>query len=269
MLSTSSASSASFPSIYSVGSFCIILFGYILQSTFLQYYFYYHKASNLHAWKIRTDKKESCVEEVAKRWWLPVLMSSYKKPGREKHNPWFAPINLLVASIFAFLITEATMWGMTRLRFEATYNNNEIQVYICVLVVRDLLLAVMWQSVLEYYWHRLMHTKCCYKMMHKYHHANKSPEPFDDMYIHPLEAFGYYCILYSYPVVFECHFNAFVTYMVIMGLCGVLDHSGIRVCIPYLYDTRDHDLHHERFDVNYAFPFPYMDILHNTWEVKT
>ena len=259
------------PSLYSLGSFCIIFFGYILQSTFLQYYFYYYKASRLSEWKIRTDREESCVKEVARRWWLPIWMYPTKKPGREKHNPWFAPINLIVASSFAFAVTEATMRGTTRLRFETFYDDNKhvIQLYICMQVIRDLFLAVAWQSVLEYYWHRMMHTRYLYKTMHKYHHANKSPEPFDDMYIHPLEAFGYYCILYSYPVLFDCHIYAFVLYMIIMGLCGVLDHSGILVRIPYLYDTRDHDLHHERFDINYAFPFPYMDILHNTWEVKT
>ena len=256
------------PSSYSLVSFCIILFGYILQSTFLQYYYYYYKASNLHVWKIRTDKRESCSKEVAGRWWLPLLLSRVKKPERVNHNPWFAPINLFMASSFAFAVTEATMQEMTRLTFQTIYKDGQVQLYMCILVMKDLLLAVAWQSILEYYWHRLMHTKYCYKRMHKYHHANKSPEPFDDMYIHPLEAFGYYCILYSYPVLFECHFYAFIAYMIIMGLCGVIDHSGIRVRIPYLYDSRDHDLHHERFDVNYAFPFPFMDILHNTWETK-
>ena len=53
--------------------------------------------------------------------------------------------------------------------------------------------------------------------------------------------------------------------MIIMGLCGVLDHSGIIFYVPNLYDTRDHDVHHEKFDVNYAFPFIFMDVIHNTY----
>jgi sterol desaturase/sphingolipid hydroxylase (fatty acid hydroxylase superfamily) len=56
--------------------------------------------------------------------------------------------------------------------------------------------------------------------------------------------------------------------MIVMGLCGVLDHSGIIFCIPNLYDTRDHDAHHEKFDVNYAFPFIFMDVLHSTYYRK-
>ena len=53
-----------------------------------------------------------------------------------------------------------------------------------------------------------------------------------------------------------------------MGLCGVLDHSGIKIVVPFIYDTRDHDAHHEKFDVNYAFPFPLLDILHGTYYRK-
>jgi sterol desaturase/sphingolipid hydroxylase (fatty acid hydroxylase superfamily) len=32
-----------------------------------------------------------------------------------------------------------------------------------------------------------------------------------------------------------------------------------------VYDTVDHDAHHSRFECNYAFPFPYLDILHGTY----
>lgn len=61
------------------------------------------------------------------------------------------------------------------------------------------------------------------------HHYYKSPQPFDDMYIHPLEAAGYYCILYSPAFVFRLHWIGFAIYMAIMGTCGVLDHCGIQV----------------------------------------
>ncbi|RYG50010.1 hypothetical protein EON66_12330 [archaeon] len=51
----------------------------------------------------------------------------------------------------------------------------------------QLLVATVWQSVLEYYYHRLMHLPAVYRHLHKYHHANTAPEPFDDMLIHPFE----------------------------------------------------------------------------------
>jgi len=43
-----------------------------------------------------------------------------------------------------------------------------------------------------------------------------------------------------------------------MGLAGTLDHSGIRVHVPGIYDASDHDRHHSKFNVNYAFPSPYL-----------
>ncbi len=133
-------------------------------------------------------------------------------------------------------------------------------------VFLQFIVSIIYQSVLEYYWHRIMHWKYCYRYLHKFHHAYKAPEPWDDMYIHPLEAFGYYCILYGPPFLFSIHKYAFIAYMIVMGICGVLDHSGINFEFPGLYNTIDHDNHHAKFEVNYSFPFPFMDILHGTYE---
>ena len=110
----------------------------------------------------------------------------------------------------------------------------------------------------------MLHLPPLYKRFHKYHHAIKEPEPFNDMYIHPLEAFCYYCILYAPPFLFPCHVFAFIgyafeyfflcfflslshtllprflspfRYMIVMGLAGTLDHSGIRVHVPGVSTT--------------------------------
>ncbi len=60
------------------------------------------------------------------------------------------------------------------------------------------------------------------------------------MYIHPLEALGYYCILYSAPFVIPMHSYSFVLYMILMGLTGVLDHCGVKLAVPGVYDTTHH-----------------------------
>lgn len=41
--------------------------------------------------------------------------------------------------------------------------------------------------------------------------------------------------------------------------------SGLDFTIPYLYDTRDHAMHHAMYNVNYAFPFIWMDSIHGTY----
>lgn len=50
------------------------------------------------------------------------------------------------------------------------------------------------------------------------------------------------------------------------GVTGMLDHSGIRIALPGVYDVVDHDRHHEHFNVNYGFPFVWLDILHGTYD---
>ncbi len=107
--------------------------------------------------------------------------------------------------------------------------------------------------------------------------------------IHPAEAFGYFCILFSPAFALpKCHVAAFLAYMALMGTCGVLDHSGIRFSLalplPFtrgkgkggkrrqqllLYDSADHDVHHMSGygarAVNLGFPFPALDKLHGTY----
>lgn len=55
--------------------------------------------------------------------------------------------------------------------------------------------------------------------------------------IHPLEAFGYYVLLYSPPFLFGMPVASFAVYMAVCGTCGVLDHAGIALSVPGLYDT--------------------------------
>lgn len=88
------------------------------------------------------------------------------------------------------------------------------------------------------------------------------------MYVHPVEVFGYYCIMYCPPFLpgVTLHAASLGVYMAVLGTAGVLDHSGVRVRLPWgVYDTAAHDLHHERFNVNYGFPFPLVDMLCGTF----
>ncbi|CAM9736513.1 unnamed protein product [Heterosigma akashiwo] len=132
-------------------------------------------------------------------------------------------------------------------------------------VFLGLVKALVFQSICEYYWHLLMHTGPMYKRFHKFHHHYKVPRPFDDMYIHPIESFGYYCIFFAPAHVLKISAVSFSLYVVILGTCGVIDHSGCSFKVPLLYNSDDHEAHHRFFNVNYAFPFPFMDLLHQTY----
>lgn len=242
-------------SAYAVGAFFVLLIGYNLSSTALQYLFYVRLKDRPALWKVQPSKTQSLGNA---KWWIPALYAH--KPGRATNHWLFASINIVVASIFAGGLTELIVRGYSRTVFDP------LSLSVALKIGIDLLVALTWQSVAEYYWHRLLHLPVLYKMFHKYHHFYKSPEPFDDMYIHPLEAAGYYCILYSPPMLFPVHFYAFLIYMALLGVLGIVDHSGIIFSIPWLYHSRDHDAHHSQFEVNYSFPFPFVDIVHGTFE---
>jgi sterol desaturase/sphingolipid hydroxylase (fatty acid hydroxylase superfamily) len=243
-------------SLYTIEAFCVIFFGYIAHSLVLQFYFYYLKGKEVEDWKCQPKKGEQHLNNL---WAFPLFSS---KPNRGPYHCYVVTWNLFIASCFAAFTTEYSVKGWNSMDFSSFSSISNAFSSIS----SQLLLAVVYENVVEYYWHRLMHLPTFYRIFHKIHHYYKSPEPFDDMYIHPLEAFGYYCILYSPPFLFSIHYYTFFAYMMIMGICGVLDHSGVKIEIPFLYNTIDHDNHHKLFEVNYCFPFPFMDILHGTYE---
>ena len=207
---------------YSYLNASVIFFGYIIQSAGLQYFFYYRRNPNdSRTWKIQEEKN---ISKLGIFWTIPIF--SITKEGRAKDHNFLTTINLVNASLFAFIVTELCVTGNSRMSFST------VREYGLYNIIKELLLAVTYENFAEYYWHRLLHSKFLYKKYHKYHHHIKSPEPWDDMYIHPYEAIIYYTILYSPPFLFSCHYYSFLLYMVIMGLCGTLDHSGVKINVP-------------------------------------
>ena len=131
--------------------------------------------------------------------------------------------------------------------------------------VRGLVVACAFENITEYVWHRILHTRWLYARLHKLHHYYKAPTPFDDMFVHPLEVSGYYLILYGPVYLFRLHWSSLLGYAAIMGITGMLDHSGIRFAVPGIHTTEDHDIHHELYLYNYGFPFPWVEQLCGTY----
>jgi len=288
------------PVFFLVG-FLIVVVGYLIQNSLLQYFYYYLRFHERKKWKIQPKLNRGVQKET---FYAPPLLSN--KPNQAPYHNLIGTINLTVAGCFAGYLSYIS-YSDESCPFSFDFSITKYELFRRILF--ELCLAIIWESVVEYYWHRMMHLKWFYATFHKLHHAYKAPEIWDDMYIHPLEAFGYYCILYAPPYLFQCrcnhmHILSFVLYMIIMGICGVLDHSGVslalilRFYLPVMsnrhhkqnkkswwitslsslsisstsssstltiYDTKDHDLHHKLFNVNYSFPFPFMDMLHGTY----
>lgn len=239
----------------SVFWFFVIVLGYALKSLFLQFFFYYRRRDDVATWKTQPGD----LSGVGKVFGVPALSM---KPGRRPYHRIFTSVNLFMAGLFAAGTSELCIRGHCRMR---DLSLSSLTTEGLLKVFGMLLVCIFYEVVAEYYWHRAMHSRYCYAHFHRFHHAYRAPSVFDDMYIHPLEAFGYYCLLYAPPFLFPIRLPSFLLYMAIMGVCGVLDHSGINLRVPYLYHTADHDLHHERVHVNYGFPVMWMDHFHGTY----
>jgi len=254
-------------------------FGYVILSTIIERVYYVRGAStgttstsstlNNHARKIQREvqARGTTRTSAAAPWGFPLYQLCTRASlvhGSEEHarHRVFASINLLVSSCFAACVGESVAQRYSTLRAFGSYASTKSYT---VDFVFGWFKAMALQSVVEYYWHVWMHSKAMYKRVHKIHHTYKAPSVWCDLCIHPIEAFGYYCILYSPGFVVSMPIGAFVLYMAVNGVCGVLDHCGIKLRVPFVYDTQFHDLHHKYFEVNYAFPFDFMDRIHGTY----
>ena len=198
-------------------------------------------------------------------WGFPLYQMIFRRfpreDGRTTHprHRAYASWNLFASSLFALAVGESVARNRS-----SVYSSDAPRAWCEWSGVLDAVLgfaaATCWQSVLEYYWHRAMHWRWFYERLHKIHHFYVSPCAWCDLCIHPIEAFGYYCILYSPAWALRMRDTSFVAYMILMGVCGVLDHCGIALkSFGSIYETSFHDAHHRTFFFNYAFPFDIMD----------
>ncbi len=199
-------------------------------------------------------------EALAKALW-PEWAAQHCRRGRHPDAPALALLNLAQICLFAAATCDAALLGHTPMLMAWGQEGGSWAAWGGWLAA-----AYAWENVAEWVWHRVMHFPWLYRNVHHLHHFNKSPEPFDDMLIHPVEAVGYYIILYSPAFLFPMHVSVFLAYMAIMGVTGVLDHCGAVLGLPLsLYDTRHHDHHHELVDVNFGFPSAAIDVLCGTF----
>jgi sterol desaturase/sphingolipid hydroxylase (fatty acid hydroxylase superfamily) len=254
-------------------------FGYFILSGLIEVWFYRKQSQEERSWKIQPNGRNKWpgIKQSHKNnsffvLSIPLLDFFFSSAAattasttqRHSKHKTFATLNLVVSSLFALVVTELTVRGKSSLK-ESTIIGTDTSA--CEIGI-GLFYALLLQSTLEYPWHRLMHYKYFYTRMHKYHHEYKSPVVYCDLFIHPLEAIGYYCILYSPAfVVKNLPKESFLLYMAILGVFGVLDHSGVDFRLPWFlfsYEARFHDLHHKHFNVNYAFPFQWPDRIFGT-----
>jgi sterol desaturase/sphingolipid hydroxylase (fatty acid hydroxylase superfamily) len=103
--------------------------------------------------------------------------------------------------------------------------------------------------------HRILHFRSLYGLIHKHHHRQKAPSRgnLDAINVHPFEFLvGEYLHLVTIYVI-PCHISAVVVFILLAGILASLNHT--RFDIDFLggvYNVKAHDVHHRMPESNYA-----------------
>lgn len=175
--------------VYSYATFWLFMFGYTFGSLLLQYTYFTCNNGHICTKSIIQPKKIAANYDPNTDSYPFYAPYFGKKPNRPSNHGFFTATNICTASTIAMITTELSIRNISPSGIE--YHTNmyftSITEYGLLNILLDFVISVILEHILEYYWHRLMHVRWFYVHLHKFHHYYKAPQPFDDLYMHPIE----------------------------------------------------------------------------------
>ena len=192
---------------------------------------------------------------------IPAISGRERRPRRSAAEEIKQSVKSLVATSFCFaggLFAQSQGWTQTPL--ELTWLS-ALGIFVAVVVLHD-----AW----FYFGHRLMHVRRFYKH-HKRHHANVTPIVWSNDSFSVADALTVQSFFLILPFVLPIPPAVFIFCRLFDQTKGMIGHSGYEhfanrlSCWPFpLVATVHHDLHHQRFSVNFANQFTFWDRLFGT-----
>jgi sterol desaturase/sphingolipid hydroxylase (fatty acid hydroxylase superfamily) len=155
---------------------------------------------------------------------------------------------------------------------QVTYNTESI-----MWDSKDLTLANTLGSLLAFYvfydyfymwFHRVLHIRAIYPIIHKHHHRQKAPSRgnLDAINVHPFEyVVGEYLHLLTIYLI-PCHVFTVAFFIIVGGILASLNHTRLDLNIPFgIYSVKAHDIHHRLPESNYGQYTMYWDKLHGSY----
>ncbi|RYH13977.1 fatty acid hydroxylase family protein, partial [archaeon] len=187
---------------------------------------------------------------------VPIVFGSTTSgriPIKAKHLDEFSStdtlfiwINKLLTSFFVYHLLYVCYYSPT-IKWqwsEATMSNT----------LGSLVLFYIFYDFFYMNFHRILHIKELYSIIHKHHHRQKAPSRgnLDAINVHPFEFFvGEYLHLVTVYFI-PCHMYAVAFFIIVGGVLASLNHTRYDIVIPGLYSVKVHDVHHRLPESNYG-----------------
>jgi lathosterol oxidase len=121
-------------------------------------------------------------------------------------------------------------------------------------------------ETLVYWIHRALHLRCLYRLIHRHHHAFRTPTPWASLAFHPLDSFAQALPYHLFAFLFPLHIAVYTVAMILVALWMFVIHDPLPFFPAGLLNfSSHHEVHHSRNRFNYGQFFTFWDKLAGTY----